>query len=217
LKTALKLLVAASAISVITGCKERDSIVFSDDRWETVRVLDASSGRPIPNLDIRIHSGNAVICDRAPCRPDSATWKAHSDSSGRTVIPRRAIAISAIAETEAYAPDLLDNATKREHGGWDLELTSKEPSGNDSYPLKLFDGDSKTPLVNMPVTLEFTDPHGASHTIALVTNALGYVFVSNQIAAIGKHCRIRVHYFHLQFVDFAATHHNFYFSSSKYY
>jgi hypothetical protein len=125
--------------------------------------------------------------------------------------------MSVIVETNAYAPDLLDNATKREDGGWDLELTAKEPSGNGAYPLKLFDGDSKKPLVNMPVTLEFTDPHGVSHTVALVTNALGYVFVSNQIAAIGKHSRIRVHYYHLQFVDFGGTHHNLYFSPSKYY
>jgi hypothetical protein len=216
-KAALKLLIAASAISSTTACKLHESIVFSDDAWETVRVLDASSGRPISNLDIRIHPANAVVCERAPCSPDSTNWKARSDSSGRTVIPRRAIAMSVVAETDAYAPDLLDNATKRERGGWDLELTSKEPSGNDPYPLKLFNGDSKKPLVNKPVTLEFTDPHGVSHTVALVTNALGYVFVSSQIAAIGKHNRIRVPYYHLQFVDFTETHHNLYFVPSKYY
>jgi hypothetical protein len=217
LKAALKLLITASAIAITTGCKLNDSIVFSDDPWETVRVLDASSGRPISNLEIRIHPVSAVACEQAPCSPDSTSWKAHSDSSGRTAIPRRAIAMSVIVETSAYASDLLDNATKREHGGWDLELTAKEPSGNGPYPLKLFDADSKKPLVNSPLSLEFTDPHGAAHTVALVTNALGYVFVSNQIAAIGKHSRIRVPYYHLQFVDFARTHHNLYFSRSKYY
>jgi hypothetical protein len=217
LKAALKLLIAASALAAASACKIHESVVFSDDPWETVRVLDASSGRPISNLDIRIHPVNAVICERAPCSPDSTKWRARSDSSGRTVIPRRAIAMSVIAETDAYVPDLLDNATKRDHGGWDLELTSKDASGNDPHPLKLFDADSKKPLVNMPVSLEFSDPHGASHSVDLVTNALGYVFVTSQIAAIGKHNRIRVHYYHLQFVDFADTHHNLYFSRSKYY
>jgi hypothetical protein len=217
LKDVLKMMIAACAISFISGCKSHDSIVFSDDPWETVRVLDASSGRPISNLDIRIHPANTVVCERAPCSPDSTSWRARSDTSGRTAIPRRAIAVGVIAETDAYAPDLLDNATKRESGGWDLELTAKGPSGNDPHPLKLFDGDSKKPLVSTPVTLEFTDPHGVSHTVALVTNALGYVFISNQIAAIGKHSRIRVPYYHLQFVDFADTHHNLYFPRSKYY
>lgn len=121
-----------------------------------------------------------------------------------------------IAETDAYAPDLLDNATKRERGGWDLELTPKDTSGNDPHPLKLFDGDSKKPLVSTPVTLEFTDPHGATHTVALVTNALGYIFVSNQIAALARHSRIGLPYHHVQFVDFADTHHNLYFARSRY-
>lgn len=211
-KSALKLLIAASAISVSSACKAHESIVFAGAPSETVRLLDASSGRPIPDINIRLHSGNAIVCDKAPCPPDSADWKGSSDPAGRVIIPKGAIEMSAIAETDAYAPDLLDNATQRESGGWDLELTSKDSSGNDPHPLKLFDADSKKPLVGMPVRLEFNDPHGVTHTVDLVTNALGYVFVPFQIAAVGKHSLIRVHRYSLQFVEFRETHHNIYFS-----
>jgi hypothetical protein len=177
-----------------------------------VRLLDASSGRVLPNVDVTLRSGSAIGCVQAPCPPGSADWAGRADSAGRIIIPKRANQPGEIVVSDAYVPDLLDNATKRERDGWDLELTLKDSSGNDPYPLKLFDGSSKKPLVNKPVRLEFTDPHGVAHNVDLVTNALGYIFVSYQIAAIGKHSLIRVHRYDLHFVRFADTHHNLYFS-----
>lgn len=211
MKSTLKLLIAACAISVASACTEHESIVFAGGPSETVRLLDASSGRPIPDVDVRLHSGNAIVCDKAPCASDSSDWKGRSDPAGRVIIPRRAIVMNAIAESDAYAPDLLDNATPRASGRWELELTSKDSSGNDPHPLKLFDGDSKKPLVSTPVSLEFRDAHDGTHTIALVTNALGYVFVPYQIATVGKHSSIKVRGYSLRFVDFSETHHNIYF------
>ena len=210
-KFALKLLIAASAISVSSACTEHESILFADGDSATVRILDAVSGRPIPDIDIRLRSGTAIGCEKAPCPSDGTDWKGRSDAAGRIVVPKRAVETNAIAETDAYAADLLDNATHREGGEWELELMSRDSSGNDLHPLKLLDSDSKKPLAGMPVSLEFRDPHNGTHNVALVTNALGDVFIPSQIAAMGKHSSIKMRGYHLEFIDFANPHHNIYF------
>jgi hypothetical protein len=204
---ALRILATAVAISASTGCgTSRDSILFAGDSSHRIRLLDAHTGQPISNLEIRLLSEHGSGCSKAPCRIDSVTWTGRSDADGRIEIPKSAIGAQATAATDSHEPDLLDNATHEGGGDWVLELTARDSSGDDPYPLKLLNEESRKPLASTPVSLKFADTHNGEHEVALTTNALGYVFIPSQIAAMGRHGSVKVKHYDLAFIDFGARH-----------
>jgi hypothetical protein len=204
---ALRILTAAVAISASTGCgTSHDSILFAGDSSHRIRLLDAHTGQPISNLEVRLLSERVSGCSKAPCPIDSVTWTGRSDADGRIELPKSAIGAQATAATDSHEADLLDNATHEGGSEWVLELTAKDSSGDDPYPLKLLDEESRKPLASTPVSLKFTDTHNGEHEVALITNALGYVFIPSQIAAMGKHSFVKVKHYNVAFIDFGAQH-----------
>ena len=208
--SAVTLIVAVGALSICTGCVEHESIQFSRDSSSTVRLLDAHTGQSIPNAEIKLRPDARYGCQSSPCAADGTVWTGRSDGEGRIVIPKDAAQTMALAESPGYAPDLLDNATHTKSGEWNLELLARDSAGESSHPLKLIDVSSKRPMANTGVIIEFSDPQGASHELALTSNVLGYVFVPDQIAAIGKHIWLKIHGYGFQSINFAESHHNIY-------
>jgi hypothetical protein len=209
---ALRLFVLASAATIASACgTTRDSILFAGKDSSTVRLVASSNARPIANTEVRLRPDSGVGCERARCAADGSMWRGRSDAAGRVVIPKPIIGMLATAEVEAYADDLLDNATLEKNGDWILELTPKDSSGSAPFALKLFDEKTREPFVNQRVTLEFSDMHDTKHNVALTTNAFGYVFIQPQIGAIGKHASLKIPHYNIQFVHFADAHRNLYF------
>jgi hypothetical protein len=119
-------------------------------------------------------------------------------------------------EVDSYMDDLLDNATLEKNGEWVLELTPGDSTGAGPFALKLFnETDSREPFVNHRVALEFSDMHDTKHTVVLTTNALGYIFIQPQIAAIGKHASLKIPHFDLEFIRFDDAHRNVYFDRTS--
>lgn len=205
-----KVLVVLIALSICTACVEHESIQFARDSSSTVRLVDAHTGRPISNTEIKLRPDARYGCQNSPCAADGTVWTGRSDGAGRIVVPKDAAQTMAVAESQLYMPDLLDNATHMTSGEWSLELLARDSAGESAHPLKLIDLSSKQPMVNTRVSLEFSDPHGASHALALTTNVLGYVFVPAQIAAIGKHIWLKTHGYAFESINFAELHHNVY-------
>ncbi|MBK5188879.1 MAG: hypothetical protein JJD97_11595, partial [Gemmatimonadaceae bacterium] len=117
------MLIATVAISASAGCgTSRDSIDFAGGSSQRLRLLDAHTGQPIPNLEVRLLGEHRSGCAKNPCPIDSVTWAGRSDSDGRIQIPKSAIRFQATAATDAYQADLLDNATHVSGSDWDLEL-----------------------------------------------------------------------------------------------
>lgn len=202
---ALKTFAAAIAIVASTGCgTSRDSILFARGSPYRIRLLDAYTGHPISNLAIKLLAQRAVVCSAAHCPVDSLTWTGRSDADGRIELPKSAIGFNATAAADAYEADLLDNATHAGGSEWVLELTASDSAASDPYPIKLFDDESAKPLTNTPGKFTFT--HQGEHQIAFTTNALGYLFIPAQIAAIGKHSFVKVQHFDVGFVDFGDRH-----------
>jgi hypothetical protein len=209
---AVRLFGLASLATIAAACgTTRDSILFAGKDSSAVRLVSASNARPIANTEVRLRPDSGVGCEQARCAPDGSMWRGRSDAAGRVVIPKRIIGMLATAEVDAYMDDLLDNATLEKNGDWILEMTPRDSSGSAPLALKLFDEKTREPFVNQRVTLEFTDPQGATHNVMLTTNAFGYVFIQPQIPLIGKHASLKIPHYHIEFVRFPDAHHNFYF------
>jgi len=210
---ALRLCALASAAMITSACgTTRDSILFAGKDSLTVRLVASSTARPVANTDVRLRPEAAIGCVKARCAPDGSMWRGRSDVAGRVVIPKRIIDMMGTTEVDAYADDLLDNATLEKNGEWILEMTPKDSSGSAPFPLKLFDEKSREPFVNQRATLEFSDMHDARHSVPLTTNAFGYVFIQPQIATIGKHAWVKISHYEIEFVDFTDAHRDLYFS-----
>ena len=208
---ALRMLTAAVAISVLTGCgTSRDSILFAGGSPFHIRLLDSHTGQPLSSHEIRLLSVIPRLCGKSSCPVDtSVTWTGHSDSNGHFDLPKSAIAFGATASADSFELDLLDNATHEGGSDWVLELTANGIQGFDEYPIKLFDEKTGKPLAGESGTFVFTDRMNATHQRDIKTNSLGYAFIPAEVARTATHSYVKVKHYHLELVDYGARH-NFY-------
>ena len=142
-----------------------------------VRLLDASTVLPIANSVVELTSDNGIRCIKAPCPTDGKQWKGASDANGHVVIPKSALNSVATIKSVAYQGDLLNDATPGAKGEWNVELFSEESGDPGPHPLKLIDASTHAAIANAKVRIETRHAGGATDTVSVTTNALGWLFV----------------------------------------
>jgi hypothetical protein len=54
-----------------------------------LRVIDATTKKPLPHTALVIHSENGIVCVTAPCPTNAMEWQGQTDKHGLVVIPAR--------------------------------------------------------------------------------------------------------------------------------
>jgi hypothetical protein len=185
---------------------ESASILHASGESVHVRLLDATTTKPIANTNVEVQSDNGIRCIRAPCPTDGKEWKGSSDSNGRVTIPRSALNTTANIKTAGYDGDLVGDATSDAKGEWSVELFSDACADLCAHPIKLRDARSHEPIANALVLIEIRST--TAHDVASATsNALGYVFVPFVIMAKGtEDSWVIVDGYRDAKIDFAASH-----------
>jgi hypothetical protein len=95
---------------------------------ETVRVrlLDASSDRPLSNADVELWSDNGVRCIKAPCPTNGTQWTGRSDAAGDVVIPTSVLQPVTTIRTPTHEGDLIRDSEPADSGRWVAELSARD-------------------------------------------------------------------------------------------
>lgn len=79
----------------------------------TVRLIDASSGKLIPNRAVKIKRYLNRRCVKAPCPQYRTAWQGDSDPTGRIMIPRRAFRLNHQVQVDGYQTLIIRTMTRR--------------------------------------------------------------------------------------------------------
>ena len=155
------------------GSLAQKSIMDAPGTSVSVQLMDAWSGQPIANADIKVESDNGIRCVKAPCPTNGKEWAGRSDAAGRLMIPKSEIQASTYVGTSLHESANLEEALSGTSGRWVLDLFPKRLNDEaDKRGYKLIDARTGKPLANMSVRLEFP----LTGALDTKTNSLGYAF-----------------------------------------
>lgn len=80
----------------------------------SVKLLDAFTGEPICNVDVKIMSDNGIRCIRAPCPTDAQEWNGKSDDNGLILVPLKILNVITTITATGYKTggDLNEDSEK---------------------------------------------------------------------------------------------------------
>jgi hypothetical protein len=180
------------------------SILHAKGETVRVRLLDASSGRPIANADVELSSDNGIRCVQAPCPTNGKEWRGRSDAAGQVMIPTSTLQAVTSITTPGHHGDLIEDSEPADSGGWVAELFPRDYAESDTHPVKLIDSRSNKAIVDAPVLVEFRTNAGKLDSLRTATNALGYIFVPFRVVALAaEHTWVVVPGYRRAGLDFA--------------
>jgi hypothetical protein len=135
-----------------------------------VTLLDAYSGEPIVDQEVRATRDTGVRCAVAPCPSTTEDWRGRSDSRGRVAIPRAKLFRQTALTVSAYAEQMVETA-RETTASLLLDLV---PNGMNqgTRPLQLLDATTGAPLALVVVGVG-----NGRRSTELVTSPVGYLFI----------------------------------------
>lgn len=153
----------------------------------TIQLVDASTGQPARNAAVRLTSDNGIRCMRAPCPTNTKSWKGASDPQGFLTIPTRYLQIATQIETESLSGDLIEDSEAANDAVWVAELLPRKSAYENPpgppRPLKLIDATTGKAIADVPATFELRRAGETRPVFDTRTNALGYVFLPDDLPA----------------------------------
>jgi len=121
-----------------------------DNRSREVKLVDAFSGQPISNTDVRIYSDNGIRCITTPCNTEGQEWLGKSNDQGVILIPSKVINVVTGITATGYksSRDLSRDAEKLSGNSWLIELDPDSKIDNSERRVKLIDSQTQKPLAN---------------------------------------------------------------------
>jgi hypothetical protein len=173
-----------------------------------VRLLDASTGRPIANADVKLRSDNGVRCIQPPCPTNVRQWTGRTDAAGGVIVPTRILQPVTTINASRYEGDLISDSEPGDSGRWEAELFARDTTGSSARPIKLIDSRSHKAISNLPVRVEFRTDGGRRESFRAMTNPRGYVFVPFEIVArAGEQIWVVIPGYRRTHLDFAWARH----------
>lgn len=74
-------------VVVVVGCGGARDAALVAGEGGVVAVVDAISGRPLPQLAVRVDGDSGVRCAVAPCPTETSTWSGTTDTNGLVRLP----------------------------------------------------------------------------------------------------------------------------------
>lgn len=138
-----------------------------------VTLLDAYSGEPIADRDVRANRDTGIRCAIAPCPSEAEDWRGRSDARGRIAIPAGKLFRETYLSIETYAQHSVEAARETAEGPT-LDLV---PNGmaSSTKPLQLLDAATGAPL-----SLVIVGVGNARRSTELVTSPVGYLFIDHE-------------------------------------
>lgn len=87
-------------------------------------VLDRASGRPLPQIAVRIDSDNGIRCIKAPCPSHAMQWTGRTDNKGVIAVPARVVqaSMTITASRHSRGKNLAHDASKTTPHDWVIAL-----------------------------------------------------------------------------------------------
>lgn len=110
--------VSISAFLVVK--KQRNNKTVGD--YFSVKVIDASSQKPIVNTTVDIVSDNGIRCIKAPCPTDTKKWSGKTNMDGVISVPSKILNTVTNISVNGYRSRYLSNSTEKTGNNYSLIL-----------------------------------------------------------------------------------------------